>query len=553
MDKDWWRGKVAYQVYPKSFKDSNNDGIGDLRGIIEKLDYIASLGIDILWLSPVYKSPFIDQGYDISDYYQIDPIFGDMNDMEELIYEGKKRGISIIMDLVINHCSSNHQWFKEALKFPNSEYSEYFYFVDSNDGPPNNWRSYFGGSAWEPVLGTKKYYLHSFHKSQPDLNWQNPKLRKEIYKMINWWLDKGIAGFRIDAIINIKKDLTWRSFPSSDKDGLVPIQESLKYAQSIEPFLRELSQNTFKRYNAFTVGEVFDETDEELEIFIGSNGVFSSIFDFGQTLIGKSDKGWYDSFLPNAEELKMSIFNSHKKIDQIGCLSTIIENHDEPRGVSHYILKNELTEKSKKCLATIQILRKGIPFIYQGQEIGMENSFFSCIDDFNDVSTKNEYQKALGEGCIASKALEVVNLYSRDNARTPMQWTSEEYVGFSVEHPWLMSESCNRSINVFDQERDKKSILNYYRKLISLYKDSVYGETIRNGELIPEFKDISNVISFKRIYDKEVLILVNFQKDPVTISLPFKIKNIILNNYDELKQFGNCVSLEEYQGIVVEI
>lgn len=553
MEKQWWKGKVAYQVYPKSFKDSNNDGIGDLRGVIQKLDYLESLGIDILWLSPIYKSPFIDQGYDISNYYQIDPIFGNMNDMEELILEGKKRGISIIMDLVINHCSSEHQWFKEALTFPDGEYADYFYFVEGKGGPPNNWRSYFGGSAWEPVPGTSKYYLHSFHKSQPDLNWQNPKLRKEIYNMINWWLEKGIAGFRIDAIINIKKDLTWRSFPSKDKDGLVPIQKSFIVAQSIEPFLRELKQNTFELYNAFTVGEVFDQTDEELYLFIGENGVFSSMFDFGQTLIGKGEHGWYDSRLPSVEELKESIFTSHKKIDKIGCLSTIIENHDEPRGVSHYISKDELTEKSKKCLATIHILRKGIPFIYQGQEIGMENLRFSSITDFNDISTKNEYHQALKAGYTSSKALEIVNLYSRDNARTPMQWTSEEYLGFSQKRPWLMNDNCDRSINVSDQDSDQKSILNYYRKLISLYKDGIYGETIRNGELIPEFEDVRNVISFKRSFDKEILILVNFQNIPITIFFSFKIKKLILNNYNHLSQDGYQLTLEKYQSIVLEV
>ena len=238
MEKDWWKGKVAYQIYPKSFKDSNGDGVGDLKGITEKLDYLQDLGIDILWLSPVYKSPFIDQGYDISDYYAIDPLFGTMEDMEELIAEGKKRGISIIMDLVVNHCSSHHEWFQKALADPDGPYADYFYFIES-DKEPNNWESYFGGSVWEPVPGTNKYYLHSFHKDQPDLNWQNPVLREEIYKMINWWLDKGIAGFRIDAIINIKKDLEWRSLPSDRDNGLVPVPESLVNAQPIEPFLQE--------------------------------------------------------------------------------------------------------------------------------------------------------------------------------------------------------------------------------------------------------------------------------------------------------------------------
>ena len=375
MEKDWWKGKVAYQIYPKSFKDSNGDGVGDLKGITEKLDYLQQLGIDILWLSPVYKSPFIDQGYDISDYYAIDPLFGSMEDIEELIAEGKKRGISIIMDLVVNHCSSHHEWFQKALADPDGPYADYFYFIES-DKEPNNWESYFGGSVWEPVPGTNKYYLHSFHKDQPDLNWQNPVLREEIYRMINWWLDKGIAGFRIDAIINIKKDLEWRSLPSDRENGLVPVLESLVNAQSIEPFLQELKERTFAKYNAFTVGEVFNETDEELHFFIGKDGVFSSIFDFKQTCLGQEGKGWFDHTLPTADELKESIFQAHERADCIGVLSTIIENHDEPRGVSHYIAEGPVNDTSKKALGTIQILRKGIPFIYQGQEIGMENQVF---------------------------------------------------------------------------------------------------------------------------------------------------------------------------------
>ena len=449
MEKDWWKGKVAYQIYSKSFKDSNDDGIGDLKGITQKLDYLEKLGIDILWLSPVYKSPFIDQGYDISDYYAIDPLFGTMEDMEELIAEGKKRGISIIMDLVVNHCSSHHEWFQKALADPDGPYADYFYFIES-DKEPNNWESYFGGSVWEPVPGTNKYYLHSFHKDQPDLNWQNPVLREEIYTMINWWLDKGIAGFRIDAIINIKKDLEWRSLPSDRANGLVPVPESLVNAQPIEPFLQELKERTFAKYNAFTVGEVFNETDEELHFFIGKDGVFSSIFDFKQTMLGQEGKGWFDHTLPTADELKESIFQAHERADSIGVLSTIIENHDEPRGVSHYIAEGPVNDTSKKALGTLQVLRKGIPFIYQGQEIGMENQAFESVEDFDDIATINGYHVAKEAGLSEEEALAVIANYSRDNARTPMQWTAEPGLGFSDGPAWLISPKPDYSINVED-------------------------------------------------------------------------------------------------------
>ena len=553
MEKDWWKGKVAYQIYPKSFKDSNGDGVGDLKGITEKLDYLQDLGIDILWLSPIYKSPFIDQGYDISDYYAIDPLFGTMEDMEELIAEGKKRGISIIMDLVVNHCSSHHEWFQKALADPDGPYADYFYFIES-DKEPNNWESYFGGSVWEPVPGTNKYYLHSFHKDQPDLNWQNPVLREEIYKMINWWLDKGIAGFRIDAIINIKKDLEWRSLPSDRENGLVPVPESLVNAQSIEPFLQELNERTFAKYNAFTVGEVFNETDEELHFFIGKDGVFSSIFDFKQTMLGQEGKGWFDHSLPTADELKESIFQAHERADSIGVLSTIIENHDEPRGVSHYIAEGPVNDTSKKALGTIQVLRKGIPFIYQGQEIGMENQVFESVEDFDDIATINGYHVAKEAGLSEEEALAAIANYSRDNARTPMQWSAEPGLGFSDGTAWLISPKPNVAINVKDQEKDPNSILNYYRQLTALYRHPLYGNTIRFGDMIPAYRDRENIIAFERRGDKRLLVVSNFQNRQATLELPAPIKTVVLNNTAGLFQEGDQVlELAPYQTVVLEL
>lgn len=553
MEKDWWKGKVAYQIYPKSFKDSNGDGVGDLKGITEKLDYLQDLGIDILWLSPIYKSPFIDQGYDISDYYAIDPIFGTMEDMEELIAEGKKRGISIIMDLVVNHCSSHHEWFQKALADPDGPYADYFYFIES-DKEPNNWESYFGGSVWEPVPGTNKYYLHSFHKDQPDLNWQNPVVREEIYTMINWWLDKGIAGFRIDAIINIKKDLEWRSLPSDRENGLVPVPESLVNAQPIEPFLQELKERTFAKYNAFTVGEVFNETDEELHFFIGKDGVFSSIFDFKQTMLGQEGKGWFDHALPTADELKESIFQAHERADSIGVLSTIIENHDEPRGVSHYILEGPVNDTSKKALGTIQILRKGIPFIYQGQEIGMENQVFESVEDFDDIATINGYHVAKEAGLSEEEALAAIAKYSRDNARTPMQWSAEPGLGFSDGPAWLISPKPDVAINVEDQEKDPNSILNYYRQLTALYRHPLYGNTIRFGDMIPAYRDRENIIAFERRGDKRLLVISNFQNRQATLELPAPIKTVVLNNTAGLFQEGDQVlELTPYQTVVLEL
>ncbi|MBF0778401.1 alpha-glucosidase [Streptococcus cuniculi] len=553
MEKDWWKGKVAYQIYPKSFNDSNHDGIGDLKGITQKLDYLKDLGIEILWLSPVYKSPFVDQGYDIADYYAIDPIFGTMEDMDELIAEAKARGISIIMDLVVNHCSDQHEWFQKALADPDGEYADYFYFIES-DTEPSNWRSYFGGSVWEKVPNSTKYYLHSFHKAQPDLNWQNPRLRQEIYDMINWWLEKGIAGFRIDAIINIKKDLSWTSLLADQEDGLVAVQAALANAQPIEPFLRELKEQTFDKYNAFTVGEVFDETEEELQFFIGENGVFSSIFDFKQAILGQKGNGWHDFDEPTAEEIKKSIFQVHERTDKIGVLSTIIENHDEARGASHFIPQADVATASKKCLATISLLRKGIPFIYQGQEIGMENQYFEAIEDYDDISTINGYQVALKDGLSEEEALAVIGKYSRDNARTPMQWTDDTYLGFSDVKPWLMSKQPKRTINVAEQERDSRSVLHYYRALTGLYRHDTYGSSLRCGAFHPLFEEVENVIAYERCGERSVQVLTNFQAKVQRLQLSQPIEEVLLNNLEVLDlDKDNCLTLAPYQAVVIAV
>ncbi len=335
MTKKWWHDKVAYQIYPKSFYDSNGDGIGDIPGIISKLDYLQELGVDILWLSPCYPSPLADQGYDISDYYNIDPRFGTMEDMERLIAEAKKRHMYILMDLVVNHCSDEHEWFKKACEDPEGRYGNFFYLRDKEDGKlPTNWRSYFGGPVWDDLPGTDKQYLHVFHKKQPDLNWENPGLREEVYKNINWWLEKGLAGFRIDAIINIKKALPFRDYPPDRPDGLCSIITMLKDAKGIGAFLGEMQDRTFSRYDAFSVGEVFNEKPEEIPDFIGEGGYFSTMFDFNETIFGHSEKGWYDAKPITPEDYKNCCFESQAKADGIGFLSNIIENHDEPRGVS---------------------------------------------------------------------------------------------------------------------------------------------------------------------------------------------------------------------------
>ena len=383
MKKQWWHTKTAYQIYPKSFYDSNGDGIGDLQGIIRKLDYLKYLGIDIIWLSPIYVSPLADQGYDIADYYDIDPRFGTMEDMDQLLREAKKRDMYVRMDLVVNHCSDEHIWFKKACEDPDGRYGKYFYIETVKPGEklPCNWRSYFGGPVWEKLPGHEdKYYLHVFHKKQPDLNWENPLLREEVYKMVNWWLDRGLAGFRIDAIINIKKALPFKDYPADREDGLARIDQMLHEAKGVGVFLGELRDRCFAPHKAFTVGEVFNEKPEELPDFIGDDGYFSSMFDFEETVFGSSPDGWHKNLDITPDDYRDCVFRTQKKIGDIAFISNIIENHDEPRGVSRYLPEGQQDDASKKLLATVYFLVKGLPWIYQGQELGMENTSFAGID-----------------------------------------------------------------------------------------------------------------------------------------------------------------------------
>lgn len=554
MTKKWWHDKVAYQIYPKSFYDSNGDGIGDIPGIISKLDYLQDLGVDIIWLSPCYPSPLADEGYDISDYYDIDPRFGTMADMEHLIAEAKKRNMYILMDLVVNHCSDEHEWFQKACEDPEGEYGNFFYLRDKKDGElPTNWRSYFGGPVWDDLPGTDKQYLHVFHKKQPDLNWENRKLREEVYKNINWWLDKGLGGFRIDAIINIKKALPFRSYEPDRGDGLCSIKTMLKEAKGIGEFLGEMRDRTFKKYDAFSVGEVFDENPEEIPDFIGDNGYFSSMFDFNETIFGSSEKGWYDAKPITPDDYKRCCFESQAKIGDIGFLSNIIENHDEPRGVSRYIPEGDCNAHSKKLLAALNFMLKGLPFIYQGQELGMENVPFSSIDEVDDISTLDEYQVALDAGLAPADALKVVARFSRDNARTPMQWSDEENAGFTTGKPWLKVNPNYKEINVKSQMDDPDSVRSFYKELIALRRNPEYKDTVVYGTLEPYLEDQHNLMAYYRKGGRTLLVIGNYQKEEQNAALPAAYKQVLLNNYPDLVQQENTLTLHGYQVIILEM
>ena len=554
MERKWWHGKVAYQIYPKSFYDSNGDGIGDIPGIISKLDYLADLGIDILWLSPCYQSPLADQGYDISDYYNIDPRFGTMEDMERLIAEAKKRGICILMDLVVNHCSDEHEWFKRACEDPDGKYGKYFYLRDKKEGElPTNWRSYFGGPVWDDLPGTDKQYLHVFHKKQPDLNWENPEVREEVYKNINWWLDKGLGGFRIDAIINIKKALPFHNYEPDRDDGLCSIHAMLQEAKGIGAFLGEMRDRTFKKYDAFTVGEVFNEKPEEVPDFIGDDGYFSSMFDFNETIFGGSEKWWYDAAPITSDDYKKCCFQSQAKAGDIGFLSNIIENHDEPRGVSRYIPEGDCCTESKKMLAALNFMLRGLPFIYQGQELGMENVPFASIDEVDDISTHDEYRVALEAGLSPEEALRAVSKFSRDNARTPMQWTDGRNAGFTTGTPWLKVNPNYSSINAAAQVKDADSVYSFYKKMIALRKDPGYKETIVYGSLEPVWEERHNLMAYYRKGERTLLVVGNYQREPQEIELPQMYKKALLNNYKDITEDEGVVKLQGYQVLVLEI
>ncbi len=406
---------------------------------------------------------------------------------------------------------------------------------------------------WEDLPGTGKQYLHVFHKKQPDLNWENPELREEVYKNINWWLDKGLAGFRIDAIINIKKALPFRNYAPDREDGLCSIHEMLKEAKGIGEFLGEMRDRTFKKYDAFSVGEVFNEKPEEIPDFIGEDGYFSNMFDFNETIFGASGKGWYDAAQITPDDYRNCCFESQRKVGETGFLSNIIENHDEPRGVSRYIPEGDCCLESKKMLAALNFMLRGIPFIYQGQELGMENVSFSSIDEVDDISSLDEYKVALEAGLTPEEALKAVARFSRDNARTPMQWSDGANAGFTTGTPWLKVNPNYTAINAAAQLSDPDSVWSFYKKLIALRKNPSYKETIVYGTLEPVWEERHNLMAYYRKGDKTLLVIGNYQQKEQEVILPSECRNVLLNNYPDMVMENNVLKLNGYQVLILEL
>ncbi|MBQ1326798.1 MAG: alpha-glucosidase [Eubacterium sp.] len=519
MEKDWYKKTVIYQIYPRSYKDSNNDGYGDIRGIIEKLDYLEYLGIGAIWLSPVFKSPQKDNGYDISDYQDIEPLFGNLSDMEELIAEADKHGIKIIMDLVLNHSSNQHKWFLEAIKSKDNPYHDYYVFRDKVDGhEPNDMRGVFGGSAWEWVDGLDQYYFHQFTPEQPDLNWENPKLRQELYDMINFWIEKGVGGFRLDVIDQIAKE---------------PDKKITSNGPRLHEFIKELSQNTFGGKNLITVGEAWSANIDNAPLYSNPDGSeLSMVFQFEHICLDQ--KGWDKWDLMPLPFVKFKQIMNKWQVELFGkgWNSLFWNNHDLPRIVSRWGNDKEYRVQSAKMLATLLHGMQGTPYIYQGEEIGMTNIKLD-IDEYDDVEIKNMYKERLAAGYSKEDIMNSIYAKGRDNARTPMQWDDSENAGFTGGKPWLKVNENYKEINVKNEMNDPDSILNYYKELISLRKNN---DIFADGKFKMYLPDDENIFAYERtLGDKKMVVVCNFYGN--TIENPMnqitKDMPMVLSNYNE--------------------
>ncbi|MED4461993.1 glycoside hydrolase family 13 protein [Metabacillus fastidiosus] len=532
MKRKWWKEAVAYQIYPRSFMDSDGDGIGDLRGVISKLDYLKEFGIEVIWICPIYESPNDDNGYDISNYKGIMEEFGTMADFDELLAEVHKRGMKLIMDLVINHTSDEHPWFVESRSSKTNRYRNYYIWREGKDGKePNNWESIFGGSAWEYDDKTDEYYLHLFSMKQPDLNWEKKEVRKSLYEMINWWLDKGIDGFRVDAISHIKKVPGFPNLPNPDKMPFVPSFEGHMNREGIQDFLGELKRETFDKYDIMTVGEANGVSVEDAEEWVGAEkGKFNMVFQFEHLdLWGKDVTTGID-----IQELKKTFTHWQKGLESFGWNALFLENHDQPRSVSTWGNSEEYRVESAKSLATMFFLMQGTPFIYQGQEIGMTNVKYSAITDYDDVATKNLYIEERARGKSHEEIMEIIWKNGRDNSRTPMQWTDEINAGFTTGKPWLPVNSNYCSINVKQSLQDPDSIYHYYKKMIELRKEH---EALIYGSYDPVLEEHDKIFAYTRTLNDDVfLIMANLFEEKASFAFPKSLRKkerqLLLSNYD---------------------
>lgn len=551
MKRNWWKEAVAYQVYPRSFNDSNGDGIGDLPGLIEKLDYLENLGIDVIWLSPMYPSPNDDNGYDISDYKGIMSEFGTMNDFDQLLSSIHQRGMKLILDLVVNHTSDEHPWFIESKSSKTNAKRDWYIWADPKpDGSePNNWESIFNGSTWEFDESTKQYYFHLFSKKQPDLNWENPDVRQAVFEMMNWWFEKGIDGFRVDAITHIKKNFEAGDLPVPDGKKFAPAFDVDINQPGIQEWLQEMKDKSLSRYDIMTVGEANGVTPNDAEEWVGEeNGKFNMIFQFEHLGLWSTGDTKFD-----VKSYKQVLNRWQKQLENVGWNALFIENHDQPRRVSTWGDDKNYWYESATSHATAYFLQQGTPFIYQGQEIGMTNYPFESIESFNDVAVKTEYQIVKKEGGDVNQLLDKYKMENRDNARTPMQWNNSINAGFTTGKPWFHVNPNYTEINVKQQLNDKFSILSYYKALIQLKKSDliyIYGKF--------NMVDAENkqVFAYTRTFkNNTVLIVANLTNEVSELNLPFELDissvDIKLHNY-HLNDI-NLDHIKPYESFVVEI
>ncbi|MEH7072928.1 glycoside hydrolase family 13 protein [Neobacillus drentensis] len=531
MNKLWWKEAVAYQIYPRSFMDSNGDGIGDIKGILSKLDYLKELGIDVIWVSPMYQSPNDDNGYDISNYQEIMADFGTMADFNLLLDETHRRGMKLILDLVINHTSDEHPWFIESRSSKNNPKRDWYIWRDGRDGKePNNWESIFGGSAWKYDKQTDQYFMHIFSEKQPDLNWENEEVRKALYEMVNWWLDKGIDGFRVDAISHIKKEAGLKDMPNPEGLPYVDCFEKMMNVDGIHPFLKELKEETFAKYDIMTVGEANGVTVDDVkdvEQWVGEeSGKFNMVFQFEHLALWDAEAKKELDII----ELKDVLSRWQKGLEGKGWNALFIENHDQPRVISTWGNDQEYWRESATAFATMYFLMQGTPFIYQGQEIGMTNVQFDSIEDYDDVSAKNMYHLKRAEGIPHEEIMEIIWASGRDNSRTPMQWSNEANAGFSTGSPWLKVNPNFKEINVAAQQKDANSVLNYYKKLIALKKAN---EIFTYGTYDLLLEDNSQIYAYTRTLNEEkFLVLTNLSTQPAVLEgVSLEDCHLLLNNY----------------------
>jgi len=555
MDKKWWKESVVYQIYPRSFKDSNGDGIGDLKGIIEKLDYLKELGIDVIWLSPIYKSPNDDNGYDISDYHDIMDEFGTLEDFDILLQEAHKKDIKIVMDLVVNHTSDEHKWFIESRKSKDNPYRDYYIWREKSKdgGAPNNWGSVFGGSAWEYDETTDMYYLHLFSKKQPDLNWDNPKVRNEIFDMMKWWLDKGIDGFRMDVISMISKT---PEMPDGEiKTGLYgdPFPYCV-HGPHVHDYLKEMNQKVLSKYDIMTVGETAGVTVEEAKKYAGyDRSELNMVFHFEHMELTNGEHGKWSNKRFKLTDLKEVMDRWQKGLAGKAWNSLYLSNHDQPRAVSRFGNDSEqYREISAKMLATFLHMLQGTPYIYQGEELGMTNVRFESIEDYRDIETLNAYDELIHKkGLDKDLVMDYIHHVSRDNARTPMHWDDSTNAGFTTGTPWIKVNPNYKWINAKAQINDPNSVFNYYKKLIQLRKQHeiiVYGDY---ELLLPDSEEIYAFI--RKLGEERLLIVCNFTDKQVEFEIPEELKGcqkeILISNYDvdSIDTREEKITLREYE------